>query len=272
MTKAIIVDHLTCESILKDVSFTIQSGELVGIIGSNGQEVTTILNIISGLTKPTSGFVSVLDYDPYIKSDDFKKQIAFLTQSKSNLLENLFPINILEITRLIYGLPKRDFNRNLNELTKYLKDPDLLANLIYKPKVLLVDNINQTSESVYEYNLKSGSTVLFATQKFDDLINLVRRIIILDKGQVLFDGAIDEVVSKFATEKIIKVKLSTTIDEKIIKEIGEVKKYIYPDLKISAPRSVVSLTAAELIQNFPITNLTMEELSIEEIIENMKHD
>jgi ABC-2 type transport system ATP-binding protein len=123
---------------------------------------------------------------------------------------------------------------------------------------------------MYEYNKKFKSTNLFTTEKIDSLINLVRRIIIIDKDQIIFDGAIDEILEKFAKEKIVKAKLSLPIDIKLASEIGVVKKYIYPYLYISAPRSVISFTAAEMMQNFPIISLNIEELSVEEIIENMK--
>lgn len=269
MDKAIIIDHVSYNIFLKDISFTIQKGEFVGIIGPTGSGKTTILNILSGLSKPSSGFVSVLGYDPYLKSYDFLKQITFLTE-ENQVLKSLPPINALEITKSIYELSDREFNKNLNELTQYIQDPNLLNSLIYKPKILFIDKLGLEVESIYEYNQKNESTVLFSTRRFDDLINLVRRIIIIDRGQILFDGAIDEIVTKFATDKIIKIKLSSVIDPKLVNEIGIVKKYVYPYIYISVPRSIVSFAAAEILQNFPVISLNIEELSIEEIIENMK--
>lgn len=270
MDKTIIVDHLSYNTVLNDITFTIQKGEFVGIIGPTGSGKTTILNIISGLNKPSSGFVSVLGYDPYLKSYDFLKQTSFLPDQENQVLKNLPPIDVLEITKSIYGLSDREFNKNLNELTQYIQDPILLNCLIYKPKVLFIDKLGLEVESIYEYNQKNESTVLFTTRRFDDLLNLVRRIIIIDNGQILFDGVIDEIITKFATDKIIKAKLSSIIDLKLVNEIGVVKKYVYPYIYISVPRSIVSFAAAEMLQNFPVTSLNIEELSVEEIIENMK--
>ena len=92
----------------------------------------------------------------------------------------------------------------------------------------------------------------------------------IDKAQIVFDGAIDDIFTKFATEKIIKAKLSSNIDTKSVETIGTVKKYIYPYIYISVPKSVVSFAAAELIQNLPVTSLDIEELPVEEIIKNIK--
>jgi ABC-2 type transport system ATP-binding protein len=177
---------------------------------------------------------------------------------------------MLEVTKEIYGLSNRDFNKNLNELTKYISDPTLLDALIYKPKIVMLDESLVDLDSIYEYNDKSQATTLIIAEKVDSLVDLVRRVIILDEGQVLFDGAIDEVIGKNATEKLIKAKLSSEIDLKVVEEIGTVKKYVYPNLHISAPRSTVMLAAAEMLQNLPITSLFIEELPIEEIIHNIK--
>lgn len=270
MDKAIIVDHLSYFNQLKDVSFTIQAGEMVGIIGSEESGKTTILKIISGLVRPTEGFISVLGYDPYLKSSDFLKQISYLYSEENHLLKNTSPIEILEITKEIYGLSSREFHKNLNELTKYISDPILLDALIYEPKIVMLDELNMELDPVYEYNGRNERTILLTAEKIDKLINSVRRVIILDEGQILFDGAIDEIVAKNATEKLIKAKLSSEIDLKEVETIGTVKKYTYPNLHVSAPRSIVALAAAEMMQNLPITSLTIEELPIEEIMKNMK--
>lgn len=270
MEKAIIVDHVSYLNDINGVSFTIQKGEFVGIIGDSNKSI--ILELISGLNKPDSGFISVLGYDPYLKIYSFLKQISYVKEQKYQLIKDSPAIKSLEITKEIYGLSDREFNKNLIELTQFIKDPNLLDSLIYKPEVVLIDNSHLDLESVYNYNKKYGSTVLIGTDKLDNLINLVRRVILIVKGQILFDGAIDEIITKYAKEKVIKAKLSSEVDQKSVAKLGTIKKYMHPYIYISAPRSVVSFTAAELIQNFPIIKIDIEELSIEEIVENIKHD
>lgn len=270
MDKVIIVDHLSYSDKLKDISFIVQKGEFVGIVGVENSGINWVLKIISGLEKPSSGFVSVLGHDPFLKFSDFLRNISLLTDENRQILKNSPPIDSLEITKYIYGLTDREFNKNLNELTQFVKDPYVLDSLIYKPQILLLDNVTSNLDSLYEYNNKYESTNLITSSKIDNLIDIVRRVIIIDKNHILFDGPIDDIITKFAKEKIIKAKISTPIDLKLAGEIGIVKKYDYPYLYISAPRSIVSFTAAEMMQNFPITSLSIEELSVDEIIENMK--
>jgi len=84
--------------------------------------------------------------------------------------------------------------------------------------------------------------------------------------RTIFDGVLEELVSRYAKEKIIKVYLSKEDDIKRIETIGKVKRLAFPQVILSVPRSTVAIAAAELLQNFPIEDLTIEEPPIEEII------
>jgi len=100
----------------------------------------------------------------------------------------------------------------------------------------------------------------------DDLINLARRVIVIDEGRIIFDGALEELVNRFAKEKIIKVSLSQEDDIKRIESIGKIKKIAFPEVILSVPRSATAVAAAELLQNFPVADLTIEEIPIEDVI------
>ena len=100
----------------------------------------------------------------------------------------------------------------------------------------------------------------------DDLTNLARRVIVIDEGRILFDGALEEIVSKFAKEKIIKVTLTEEAGLQKIEEIGKVKSIAFPQVILAVPRAAIAVAASELLQNFPVADLTIEEIPIEEII------
>ncbi len=278
---------------LREISFTIQRGELVGFIGPNGAGKTTTMKVLSGLIYPSSGFVSVLDFDPFLKSRDFLKQIALVMGQKNQLWWDLPVINSFEFTKAIYEINDRDYKKNLDELVSLMNVSDLLmtpvrklslgqrmkmeliASLIYKPSVLFLDEptlgldlIAQQNlrDFIYEYNKKNEATVLLTSHNMSDLTDLARRIIIIDNGQIIFDGPFEEITTKFATEKFIKATLSSEVDVKKVSEIGIVKKYLFPYLYISVPRSTVAFAAAELLQNYPVIDLNIEELPIEDVV------
>lgn len=278
---------------LKDVSFTIQKGELVGFIGPNGAGKTTTLKVLSGLLYPTSGFVSVMDFNPWEKSPDFLKQISLVMGHKNQLWWDLPAIESFELNKEIYELSDREYDKNLTELVnlldvgKLLKTPvrklslgqrmrmELIASLIYKPQVLFLDEptlgldiVAQQNlrDFIYEYNKRNEATVLLTSHNMDDLTHLARRIIVVNEGGIVYDGLLEDLTNRFATEKLIKATLSSEGDTKQLDNIGIVKRYSFPEVVISVPRSTIAVAAAELLQNFPVTDLTIEEVPIEEII------
>ncbi len=278
---------------LKGISFSIQPGELVGFIGPNGAGKTTTLKTLSGLLYPSSGFVEVLEHDPWRRSPDYLKQIALVMGQKNQLWWDLPAIETFELNRAIYEIPTRVYHENLKELVdlleigKLINTPvrklslgqrmrmELTAALLHKPKVLFLDEPTigldlvaqqKMRDFIYDYNTKFGATIILTSHNMDDLKDLARRVIVIDEGILLFDGALEELVGKFAKEKIIKARLTSGDNLKDLDRIGKVKKLTFPEVIIAVPREATAVAASELLQNFPVEDLTIEEVPIEEII------
>src|SRR3989338_4276808 len=278
---------------LREISFTIQPGELVGFIGPNGAGKTTTLKTLSGLLYPTSGFIEVLEHNPWERKPEFLKQIALVMGQKNQLWWDLPAIETFELNRAIYEIPTKNYNDNLKELVdlleigKLINTPvrklslgqrmrmELTAALLHKPKVLFLDEptigldiIGQQKirDFIYEYNKKYNATILLTSHNMDDLSNLARRVIVIDAGLLLFDGAFEELIAKFAKEKIIKATLGNEDNIKGLESIGKIRKLSFPEVIISVPREATAVAAAELLQNFPVEDLTIEEVPIEDII------
>lgn len=278
---------------LKGISFAIQPGELVGFIGPNGAGKTTTLKTLSGLLYPTAGFVEVLEFNPWDRNPEFLKRISLVMGQKNQLWWDLPAIETFELNRAIYDIPTRVYSENLNELVelldigKLLNTPvrklslgqrmrmELTAALLHKPKVLFLDEptigldiIAQAKirDFIYDYNRKYGATILLTSHNMDDLTNLARRVIIINDGKILYDGAFEELISKYAKEKIIKARLSNEDNIADLEKIGSIKKLSFPEVVISVPRSAAAVAASELLQNFPVDDLTIEEIPIEEVI------
>ncbi|MEK7100299.1 MAG: ATP-binding cassette domain-containing protein [Patescibacteria group bacterium] len=215
MDKAIIVDHL-----FKDVSFTLQTGEFVGLLGPKGSGKTTLIKFLSGLKSPNSGFISVLGFDPSERHYDFLRQISVVFSQKNELWEDLSVIKSIEFTKATYSMLDRDYNKNLDELVTLLRTSklldikvknlsleqkikvELIVSLIYKPKVLLLDEpfINfdlktkhLLNDFIYEYVKRNETTVLLTSDNVNDLIGLVRRVVIIDEEKLLFDGPFEKI-------------------------------------------------------------------------------
>ncbi len=278
---------------LKNISFTVQPGELVGFIGPNGAGKTTTLKTLSGLLYPTGGFVEVLEHNPWDRNPEFLKEISLVMGQKNQLWWDLPAIETFELNRAIYDIPTRIYNENLKELVdllgigKLLNTPvrklslgqrmrmELTAALLHKPKILFLDEPTigldiiaqqKIRDFIYDYNVRYGATILLTSHNMDDLVNLARRVIIINDGHILYDGAFEELISKYAKEKLIKARLSNENNISDLGSIGKIKKLSFPEVVIAVPRSAAAMAASELLQNFPVDDLTIEETPIEEVI------
>jgi ABC-2 type transport system ATP-binding protein len=278
---------------LKKVSFTINQGELVGFIGPNGAGKTTTLKILSGLLYPTSGFVQVLGHDPWKRDTDLLKQVALVMGQKNQLWWDLPAQETFELNKAIYEIPDHIYKANLTELVdllevkKLLTVPvrrlslgqrmrmELVAALLHKPKVLFLDEPTmgldvvgqqRLRDFIFDYNHKFGATIMLTSHNMDDLIDLAKRVIVLDHGEVLFDGGLRELIDQFAKERIIKIYLGKEADVKKLEGIGKLLRFDFPLAVISVPRETSAVAASEILQNFPVVDLTIEEEPIEEVI------
>lgn len=278
---------------VKNISFRVEKGELVGFIGPNGAGKTTTLKILSGLLYPTSGFTQVLGFDPWERKPEYLKKISLVMGQKNQLWWDLPAMESLLLNKAIYEIDDRAFARNLDTLVsildvgKFLYRPvrrlslgqrmrlELLASLLHKPEILFLDEptlgldvIGQQKirDFIFEYNKKEGATILLTSHNMDDVVNLAKRVIVIDKGEIFFDGELSELVDAFAKEKIIKIFLSREADLKILESIGKIKKLEFPQVTLSVPRGGAAVAAAEILQNVPVADLNIEEEPIEEII------
>lgn len=220
MEKAIIVDHLSKDKLFYDVSFTLQKGEFVGILSPKASGKTTLLKLIAGLRSVSSGFISVMGFDPIKKQPDFLKQLSYLNSFKNDLWQNLPAIETFNLHKSTYEMNERDFRKNLEDLVAVFNLDNLLnipvknlsiehreriefaLGLIHNPSILLLDdpflNLDPKmrhilSDYLYEYAKINKTTVLLASDKVEDLIGLARRSIVIDERKLVFDGPLERI-------------------------------------------------------------------------------
>jgi len=275
------------------ISFEIKEGELVGFIGPNGAGKTTTLKCLAGILYPTTGEVSVLDFTPWERKAEFLKKIALVAGQKNQLLWDLPPLETFALNREIYDISKEDYEEILNELTELLEIKDILkiqvrklslgqrmkcelvAALIHRPKVLFLDEPTigldvvmqeKMRNFIKEYNRKYKATILLTSHYMGDVKELCERVMIINKGGMIFDGKFSEIVEKYAPFKILEVVFAKEIDLKKLDEIGEVKELNFPKAQILVPRETSNAAAAELLHHFPVADLNIGEVPIEDVI------
>src|SRR3954464_2951279 len=116
----LVKPQYTSHEALKGVSFEIESGAFVGLIGANGAGKTTLLKILSGLIPPSSGEARVLEYDPFKRTLDFRKRIALVMGQKAQLWWDLPALDAFDLLRAIYEIPNGVYRERLNTLAELL--------------------------------------------------------------------------------------------------------------------------------------------------------
>src|SRR5213595_207034 len=224
---------------VKEVSFAVEEGELVGFLGPNGAGKTTTLKMLAGLLYPTSGAACVLGYTPWERDDGYRRQFALLLGQKNQLWWDLPARESLELNAKIYDIPPVSFERTVAELTELLEVKDklsvmvrelslgermkmeLIAALLHQPKVLFLDEptiglavVSQKTvrEFLREYNATRKTTVLLTSHYMADIQALCKRVIIIDHGTIFFDGQLSEVIDRFADFKVITIQTEGTVD------------------------------------------------------------
>lgn len=275
------------------VSFNIEQGELIGFIGPNGAGKTTTLKCLSGLLYPTSGVVSVLGFDPWERKENFLKKISLVAGQKNQLLWDLPPLETFKLNKEIYGISDHDFQKSLEELVDLLDlkevlgvqvrklslgqrmKCELVAALLHRPEVLFLDEPTigldvvmqkKMRDFIKQYNRLHGATIILTSHYMGDVQALCKRVMIMDKGKIIFDGRLSEIVEKYASHKILEIVFSEEFDLKKLSKIGEVSEMDFPRAKIITRREITNAAAAELLQHFPVADLNIVEVPIEEII------
>lgn len=276
-----------------DVSFTIGAGELVGFIGPNGAGKTTTLKVLSGLLYPTSGQVSVLGFTPWDRKPAFQKQFSLVMGQKNQLWWDLPAIESFILNKEIYEVPNAQYQTTLDELVDLLDVKDILkvqvrklslgqrmkmeliAALIHSPKILFLDEPTigldvvmqkKMRDFIKEYNRRFNATIILTSHYMDDVKELCQRVVVIDKGKLLFDGALDEIIKKFADHKLITVVFGEEVSEKHLQKFGQLKEFEPPKAVISVKRSEAPKMAAKLLEDFSVVDLNIEEPQIEDII------
>lgn len=276
-----------------NINFEIGEGELVGFIGPNGAGKTTTLKCLSGLLYPTSGEVKVLGFTPWDRKPEFQKQFSLVMGQKNQLWWDLPAIETFILNKEIYEVPDEKFKQTLDKLVELLDVKDILkvqvrklslgqrmkceliAALLHNPKVLFLDEptigldvvMQKTMRDfIKDYNREFKSTILLTSHYMDDVKELCERVIIIDHGTILLDGKLQDVIDRFARNKIITLVFSKEINQRKLAELGDVREYEFPKATINVPRKDAAKKAAKLLEEFPVADVVIEEPPVEAII------
>jgi ABC-2 type transport system ATP-binding protein len=275
------------------VSFNVEEGELVGFLGPNGAGKTTTLKMLAGLLYPTEGTARVLNYAPWERHDGYRRQFALLLGQKNQLWWDLPARESIELNAKIYGIPEAEAQKRTLELTELLAIRDkldvmvrelslgermkmeLIAALLHQPKILFLDEptigldvVSQKSvrDFLREHNARHKTTILLTSHYMADIQELCRRVIIIDKGRIFFDGLLSDIIDRFADSKIITITSLTNFGAFDPSRYGEVIQQSPNRIQFKVKRDRVIATCKHLLDELPVEDIDIKEVPIEDVI------
>lgn len=284
--------HRDIEAV-KGISFDIAPGEIVGFLGPNGAGKTTAIKMLTGLIHPTSGSVRVLDYEPFKRPADFLRQITLVMGNKQQLLWDLPAMDSLRVNAAVYAIAPDEAERRIKTFAKFLSidkeltQPvrklslgqrmkcELVAALLHEPKVLFLDeptlglDVNAQAavrDFLKRYNAEHGASILLTSHYMADITALCERVIVIDKGAILYDGTLAGVVERFAPLRQVTLDLGQPADESALQSYGEIESADGNRVRLLVQRDRLTASVNRMLTELEVVDLTIADPPIEDVI------
>ncbi len=304
-----------------DVTLKIAPGEIVGFLGPNGAGKTTTLKMLAGLLHPSAGSAKVNGFVPWRREARFLRQISLVMGQRSQLNWDLPAMDSFLVQQAVYGVDHAAGRKTLDTLIELLDlggvlkkqvrtlslgermKCELCMALLYQPRVLFLDEptigVDITMQArirgfIAEHNRASGATVILTSHYMADVTALCRRIIVIDKGRLLFDGPLTALVARLAPFKVITIDLdrdlsaagsesnganitvsragaddgagTAALGAYDFSGIGEIVAREPRKITLRVAKEAAPAAAARLLAELPVLDLTIADPPIEDVI------
>ena len=282
---------------VKDISFSIEKGEMVGFIGPNGAGKSTTIKMLSGILYPDHGEIRVDGRIPYKQRKEYVGNIGVVFGQKSQLQWDLPVIDSLELLKAIYRIPEETYRKNLDrfvqmlDMGSFLQQPvrqlslgqrmraDIVAALLHSPQIVFfdeptigVDVIGKETirNFIRELNAEDEITMLFTTHDMQDIEKVCERLIVIDQGEKIYDGSVPGIREKYGTTRQLDVEFArleqiAPMENVEIIELDELdgkkKRFVFENKKVA-----INDLMNVILQNYQVRDISISEPEIESII------
>ena len=281
---------------VKGVSFQIEQGELVGFIGENGAGKSTTIKMMSGILFPTSGNITVAGLCPYKKREKNAKNIGVVFGQRSRLNWDLPMVDSFELNKEIYRIDAKKFKKNVDlfvemlHMQEFYNTPvrqlslgqrmkvEIALSLLHEPPILYLDEPTigldvmakqQIREFIKERNRLEGTTTLLTSHDMKDLDQVCRRIIILQKGTVIFDGSMETFKQKYTKEAVAEFTYASCTSKGFASD-GRVRILGDKNNRLTISYLPTDMTTAQLVEyvgrDYEIYDFAIRMPDIEDIV------
>lgn len=283
-----------------DISFEIEKGEIVGYIGANGAGKSTTIKMMCGILYPTAGSVTVNGMNFEKDRQKINKEMGVVFGQKTQLWWDIPLIETFKILKSIYEVPDDEYNERFEYLCELLDmkpfltqtvrslslgqrmRADFAAALIHSPKIVYLDEPtigldvlvkDKIRSAIKELNKKYNITVILTTHDMKDIEELCNRIIIIDKGKILYDGSLANIKYRFGNTKTIIIPSNITINEaELNSKFSDIiieKNDDTTAIKFSLNEIDLDEVLLFLINTYHVKDFKIEDISIEDITKEL---
>jgi ABC-2 type transport system ATP-binding protein len=285
---------------VRDVTFTIEPGEMVAFLGPNGAGKTTTLKMLSGLIYPTRGTATVLGFTPWERPDTFRRRFSLVMGQKNQLWWDLPAGDSFQLHREIYSLPPDNFKKSLADLTELFgveeltRQPvrelslgermkmELIASLLHEPQLLLLDEptigldvVAQVAiqRCLKDYNARRGVTMLLTSHYMRDVEALCSRVLVITHGKLLYDGPLAGIIERFGTHKLVRLQFAPELGEGLrstpsaadLERFGEATVN-GPVAELKVDRTRIPDMLATLLDRYTIIDMSVQDPPLDQVI------
>lgn len=282
------------------ISFDIEQGEIVGYIGANGAGKSTTIKMMCGILYPTEGIVTVNGMNFDDNRQLINKEMGVVFGQKTQLWWDIPLIETFKILKSIYEVPDDEYNERFEYLCDLLDmkpfltqnvrslslgqrmRADFAAALIHSPKIVYLDEPtigldvlvkDKIRSAIKELNKKYNTTVILTTHDMKDIEELCNRIIIIDKGRILYDGSLANIKYRFGNTKTVFVPKNVELDrEEMIARFDKISFEEHEGrtgIKFSVDEIDLDDVLMYLISTYHVKDLQIEDISIEDITKQL---
>lgn len=301
--KSLFNRKYTVVKAVDDISFHVPKGEILGFIGANGAGKSTTIKMLTGILTPTSGEIEINGQIPYKNRKKYVKEIGVVFGQRTQLWWDLPLVETFSVLKQIYEVDDKNFEKRMGflnevlELKDFIKSPvrtlslgqrmraDLAASMIHNPKVLFLDEPtigldvavkNNIRKAITQINEQEQTTIILTTHDLNDIESLCKRIVMIDKGKLMYDGSLADMKNQFGKYREVTMSLDENDDISkvdIVKDFGVSKK----DIKVNITKEKVTVTfntekitvqkmLSYILDKLHVKDISVTDVNIEEIV------
>ncbi len=286
-----------------DISFQVPKGEILGFIGANGAGKSTTIKMLTGILTPTDGKIEINGQIPYKNRKKYVKEIGVVFGQRTQLWWDLPLVETFSVLKQIYQVEDKAYEKRMGflnevlELQDFIKSPvrtlslgqrmraDLAASMIHNPKVLFLDEPtigldvavkNNIRKAITQINEEEKTTIILTTHDLNDIETLCKRIVMIDKGKIMYDGALTQMKQNYGKYREVNMSLFNNDDfEKF--HFAEDLKVTDDAVKVDRNKEKITITfdsdavrisdlLSYILSKTQVKDIAVKDVNIEEIV------